>query len=331
MTGLVSSPQNQVKTGKKILCRFRRGPTETECLNMGINYYDEKFCCSDEAVTKGKLCRNHLVGHNTLKQNMYFSRTLQRHVTESEHTPEYKDLKFSFVKKAFFIYDGKKWRKSCEVCWAQAKAKNGRHCKNHDPEYPSTGNKSKIACKFLDALEKELNQEIMHYHVANNGIVTGKEYRIPDTDYSADGYIAETKTIYEFLGDYWHGNPETQKLDTKNKKKKTHADSYNDTFRRFKNISDKGYTIYYIWEKTYNDIKDKHDVKLMEYMTLFDPNKVPYIHITPQTKINTDINIIESIDSDSESSMESNLDTINSCKKRTYDEMSSGIEITEND
>lgn len=33
------------------------------------------------------------------------------------------------------------------------------------------------------------------------------EFRIPNTKYSADGYCKETNAIYEFHGDYWHGNP----------------------------------------------------------------------------------------------------------------------------
>ncbi len=33
------------------------------------------------------------------------------------------------------------------------------------------------------------------------------EYQIPGTRYKADGYCSETNTIYEFHGDYWHGNP----------------------------------------------------------------------------------------------------------------------------
>ena len=33
------------------------------------------------------------------------------------------------------------------------------------------------------------------------------EYHIPNTNYFADGYDPESRTIYEFHGDYWHGNP----------------------------------------------------------------------------------------------------------------------------
>jgi hypothetical protein len=33
------------------------------------------------------------------------------------------------------------------------------------------------------------------------------EWAIPGTRYKSDGYDPETNTIYEFHGDYWHGNP----------------------------------------------------------------------------------------------------------------------------
>ena len=42
------------------------------------------------------------------------------------------------------------------------------------------------------------------------------EFRIPKTKFKADGYDENTKTIYEFHGDYWHGNP--KKHDSENPK-----------------------------------------------------------------------------------------------------------------
>ena len=43
-----------------------------------------------------------------------------------------------------------------------------------------------------------------------------KEYKIPHFHFGnnerhkyVDGYDPATNTIYEFLGDYWHGNPKT--------------------------------------------------------------------------------------------------------------------------
>ena len=34
-----------------------------------------------------------------------------------------------------------------------------------------------------------------------------REYNLPGTKFHVDGYDHETKTVYEFQGDFWHGNP----------------------------------------------------------------------------------------------------------------------------
>jgi hypothetical protein len=64
----------------------------------------------------------------------------------------------------------------------------------------SNSNYSKISINWLDYLQVKYNIFIQH---ANN---IG-EFYIPDIKYKADGYCKETNTIYEFLGDFWHGNP----------------------------------------------------------------------------------------------------------------------------
>lgn len=60
---------------------------------------------------------------------------------------------------------------------------------------------SMIACIWIEeeAARRGLTGVI---HAAN-----GKEYRIPGTPYFADGYHAPTRTVFEFYGDHWHGNP----------------------------------------------------------------------------------------------------------------------------
>ena len=50
------------------------------------------------------------------------------------------------------------------------------------------------------------NKNIQHFD-SDEG-----EYKIPNTNYKADGYNKDTNTIYEFHGDFWHGNPKKFKL-----------------------------------------------------------------------------------------------------------------------
>jgi hypothetical protein len=59
---------------------------------------------------------------------------------------------------------------------------------------------SQKAINWIKSIEVEHNIKIQH---AENG----GEYHIPGTRWKADGYCEELHTIYEYHGDYWHGNP----------------------------------------------------------------------------------------------------------------------------
>lgn len=80
------------------------------------------------------------------------------------------------------------------------------------------------------------------------------EYPIPGTKYKGDGYCAETNTIYEFYGDYWHGNPEIYKPDTVNVVVgKIMRVLYENTITREELIKSMGYNIITMWEHTFNN------------------------------------------------------------------------------
>ena len=59
---------------------------------------------------------------------------------------------------------------------------------------------SKCQIKWLDFISTYNQIKIQH---AENG----GEYKIPNSRLKTDGYCQETNTIYEFHGDFWHGNP----------------------------------------------------------------------------------------------------------------------------
>lgn len=85
---------------------------------------------------------------------------------------------------------------------------------------------------------------------------------------SVDGYDSETNTIYEFLGDYWHGNPIKYKSTGIHPIVKiTYGELYNKTFDKFKTLNSLGYNIKYIWEidwKNYKKGIDK-EPKIINY------------------------------------------------------------------
>lgn len=68
-------------------------------------------------------------------------------------------------------------------------------------------------------------------------------------NYIVDGYDDISNTIYEFLGDYWHGNLDIFKSEVTNEKLNITFKELNEkTFKRLKHLKDKGYRVIYIWE-----------------------------------------------------------------------------------
>ena len=64
-----------------------------------------------------------------------------------------------------------------------------------------------------------------------------------------DGFDKDTNTIYEFWGNYWHGNPllyESDEINSNNKK--TFGELYSQTQKRIEMIKSSGYNLIDIWE-----------------------------------------------------------------------------------
>jgi hypothetical protein len=85
-----------------------------------------------------------------------------------------------------------------------------------------------------------------------------EEYRqkvlyINNKKINTDAYDPITNTIYEFNGDFWHGNPKKYNADAFNKVvKKTFGELYNKTVDRENLIKQAGYNIVSIWESDFN-------------------------------------------------------------------------------
>lgn len=82
--------------------------------------------------------------------------------------------------------------------------------------------------------------------------------KIGNTYIKPDGFDKSTNTIYEFYGDYYHGNPnifESDKINHKNKK--TMKELFQHTLVREELIKTKGYKIVTIWESDWNKIKER--------------------------------------------------------------------------
>ena len=69
--------------------------------------------------------------------------------------------------------------------------------------------------------------------------MTGKEYKIPSTNYRVDGYLKGTNIVFEFNGDFFHGNPSLFKADDWNSLcKNTYGQLYENTKNRERIITE---------------------------------------------------------------------------------------------
>jgi len=76
--------------------------------------------------------------------------------------------------------------------------------------------------------------------------------------YNVDGVNYEDKIIYEFYGDFFHGNPNKYKNDEINPLlKETYGSLYSKTIDRERWIEECGYIIIRIWESEFNQLKKK--------------------------------------------------------------------------
>lgn len=115
---------------------------------------------------------------------------------------------------------------------------------------------SNVQIQWLNFIEAKDN--ICIQHAENIG-----EYQIPNTKFKADGYCKETNTIYEYHGDYWHGNPFRFNSNEINKTTKcTFGELYQNTLNKEQQIRDLGFNLITIWESDW--IKLNKCVKLLQ-------------------------------------------------------------------
>ncbi len=116
-------------------------------------------------------------------------------------------------------------------------------------------NYSKKSIEYLNFISKLYNIRIQH--AENVG-----EYKIKNIG-KADGYCQETNTIYEYHGDFWHGNPKKYNQTDINKKNgSTFGELYQKTLDREQKIKDMGFNLVTIWESDW--IKLNKSIKVLQ-------------------------------------------------------------------
>ena len=125
----------------------------------------------------------------------------------------------------------------CNKCGNEWRSFVYHRTKDHNCPKCSKGNVSPVSQKWLDSL---------------NIPVENREYFLPDLKIKVDAFVPETNTVYEFFGDYWHGNPESF---DKNKEhpvcKKTFGKLYEEAKTRISRLKEAGYKVVYVWENDF--------------------------------------------------------------------------------
>lgn len=89
--------------------------------------------------------------------------------------------------------------------------------------------------------------------------ISNKNRQIKIGNYTVDGYDPESNIIYEFYGDYWHGNPNIYNPNHINRNnKKSFGLLYTETIYRENTLRNMGYNVISIWE---NDFIKKYKQK----------------------------------------------------------------------
>lgn len=139
----------------------------------------------------------------------------------------------------------------------------GLSCKKCNPR---VNRYSKSAINYLNFIAKYNN--ILIQHAENIG-----EYIIKNTKYSADGYCENTNTIYEFHGDFWHGNPKLFKPANINSiNGKPFGELYIKTLEREHLIQSLGYNLVVMWEYDWNKINKS--IKKLQQMFRYGNSKL---------------------------------------------------------
>ena len=194
---------------------------------------------------------NHLNGATCLDCSNEKSSEIQRMTTEE------------FIKKAEELHGYDKYNYSQTIYGINNNEYVNIICKIHGlfgqtPTNHLTGREGCIKCHkhgyskkavlWLNFISKMYNINIQH---AEND----KEYTILNTKMRADGYCKENNTIYEFHGDFWHGNiNKYASSDINVITKKSFGELYNKTLERENKIKELGYNLIVMWENDWVNI-----------------------------------------------------------------------------
>lgn len=132
----------------------------------------------------------------------------------------------------------------CRTVWSLMT--HGLDSKLGCPQCDRVHGYSLVAVEWLNTIARR--KRIVIQHVLNGG-----EYCLPGTRIRVDGFHHRSKTVYEFHGDVYHGNPQTCSPRSKPHpfSKKTARQLYKETINRENKIRSLGYNLVVVWEADY--------------------------------------------------------------------------------
>jgi hypothetical protein len=106
---------------------------------------------------------------------------------------------------------------------------------------------SKISLRWLNYIAKKDNIFIQHYDNIGE-----KKMKVNNKYIRFDGFCEDINTVFEFLGDFYHGNPNIYRSNDYNSLlKKTYGELYEKTVERNNLIIKLGYNLVTIWESDF--------------------------------------------------------------------------------
>lgn len=170
------------------------------------------------------------------------SRITETEFIERAHNIHGDKYEYNITQFPIFSYKVDIKCKSCNK-WFKQMASSHLIIGNGCP-YCAHSHISKVETEWLDYLQIPENKRQI---VLN---IQGKQFRV-------DAYNHETKQIFEFLGDFWHGNP--KKYDPhkmNNVVGKTFGELYQKTITRENILKEAGYEVISIWESDWKVFKN---------------------------------------------------------------------------
>jgi len=155
--------------------------------------------------------------------------------------------------------------KDIEKIHLENKEKNIKNIINNKIRIRKSHSTSILSQQWIDYLRIR-KPNIQHFYSSN------EEYEIPNSLYKADGYDKDTNTIYEFNGDFWHGNPRKynkNKINSVNKK--SFGELYENSLKKQEFCKLRGYNYIYIWEDEWN--KAINIIRLIQIKFRLSKNK----------------------------------------------------------